>query len=665
MSLLPNQLELLAPAKTAEIGREAILHGADAVYIGGPAFGARHNAGNSISDLAGLVEFAQPYHVRIFATLNTILHETELESARKQIWELYDAGVDALIIQDMGLLMMDLPPIELHASTQCDIRSPEKARFLADCGFSQLVLARELSIPDIQAISTHVAGTDTALEYFIHGALCVAFSGQCYISHAQTGRSANRGDCSQTCRLPFTLTDQDGGVVAYEKHLLSMKDNNQSDNLLALIKAGIRSFKIEGRYKEAPYVKNITAHYRQLLDGILEQRSDLAPASSGKCTYTFSPNPEKTFHRGSTDYFATGRKEDIGAFDSPTFVGLPLGVVTRITDDALEIATSEPMSNGDGLNYTHKRTVFGLQANVVKLLGTDADGLQQWRITPNEPLHTLTGLKVGIPVNRNRDHAWELALLKKSADRRIPVHLTLKDKRPNQITLSIHDREGNIGRANIEHPLTSANDTNEAAAQKLRQGLAKLGNTQFVAINGVADIELLLEVPWFIPPSVLNALRREAVENLAQARLKNWPQPQRKPAIAPPVPCPETSLAYLANIYNSSAKQFYEQHGVQLIDLAYEAHQESGEVSLMITKHCLRYSFNLCPKQAKGIQGVMGQVRADPMTLINGKDKLTLRFDCRACEMHVLGKIRKSVLQLPPTTHTPPPKEAMIQFYRK
>ena len=300
MSLLPHQLELLAPAKTAAIGREAILHGADAVYIGGPSFGARHNAGNEVSEIAGLVAFAHRFHARIFVTLNTILHDAELEPARALIHQLYDAGVDALIVQDLGILELDIPPIQLHASTQCDIRSSEKAKFLADVGFSQIVLARELTIEQIGAIHQAV-GDHATIEHFIHGALCVAYSGQCNISHAQTGRSANRGDCSQACRLPYTLTDNQGRVVAFEKHLLSMKDNDQSANLEALIDAGVRSFKIEGRYKEMGYVKNITAHYRLLLDRILDRRPEFTPAASGHSNILFTPNPDKSFHRGHTE----------------------------------------------------------------------------------------------------------------------------------------------------------------------------------------------------------------------------------------------------------------------------------------------------------------------------------------------------------------------------
>ena len=318
MSLPKHHLELLSPARDTAIAKEAILHGADAVYIGGPGFGARHNASNSVADIAELVQFAHLFHARVFVTLNTILHEDELEPARQMIWQLYEAGIDALIVQDMGVMEMDLPPIEIHASTQCDIRTLEKARFLDNAGFSQLVLARELNLEEIGNICRNV---DSAVEFFIHGALCVAFSGQCNISHAQTGRSANRGDCSQACRLPYTLKDDQGRVVAFDKHLLSMKDNNQTDNLIHLVDAGVRSFKIEGRYKDMSYVKNITAHYRRELDAILEQRPHLARASSGRTEHFFTPDTDKTFHRGSTDYFVSDRKVDIGAFDSPTFTG--------------------------------------------------------------------------------------------------------------------------------------------------------------------------------------------------------------------------------------------------------------------------------------------------------------------------------------------------------
>lgn len=643
MSLLAHELELLSPAKTAEIGREAILHGADAVYIGGPAFGARHNASNPLEDIAALVKFAHGYRSRIFVTMNTIMHDSELELARKQIWQLYEAGVDALIIQDMGLLELDLPPIQMHASTQCDIRTVERAKFLGNAGFSQLVLARELTIEQIKKIRAEV---DTPLEYFVHGALCVAFSGQCYISHADTGRSANRGDCSQACRLPYTLTDGQGRVVAFDKHLLSMKDNDQSRNLEALIDAGIRSLKIEGRYKDMGYVKNITAHYRLLLDEILERRPELARASSGRTEVFFTPDVDKNFHRGHTDYFATGRQDDIGAFDSPKYLGVKLGTVTRLGSDHFDLLTDGPMANGDGLNYMVKRASAGIQANTVQKLGEDDEG-QRWRVFPNEPMSALTGLKPGIEIHRNRDHQWEAALNKKSSERKVGVQLTLSD-RADGLTLTVTDEDGITSSTTAVLALQPAQQAAQAEAA-LRTSLGKLGNTMFAADS----VALQLSQPWFVPSGAINALRRDAVAAHEAARLAAWQRPPRKAPAEPPAVYPDTQLTYLANVYNEKARAFYFKHGVQMIDAAYESHEEAGEVPLMITKHCLRFSFNLCPKQAKGVQGVQGQVKAEPMTLVSGEERYTLRFDCKPCEMHVVGAMKPGILHSPPPSAVP------------
>jgi putative protease len=643
MSLLAHQLELLSPAKTAEIGREAILHGADAVYIGGPAFGARHNASNTLEDIASLVEFAHRYRARIFVTMNTILHDAELETAEKQIRQLYDAGVDALIVQDMAMFELDLPPIQLHASTQCDIRTVEKAKFLSQVGFSQLVLARELTIEQIRAIRAEV---DTPLEYFIHGALCVAFSGQCYISHADTGRSANRGDCSQACRLPYTLSDGQGRVVAYEKHLLSMKDNDQSRNLEALVDAGIRSFKIEGRYKDMGYVKNITAHYRLLLDEILERRPELARASSGRTEVMFTPDVDKNFHRGHTDYFAQGRQESIGAFDSPKYVGVELGTVARIGGDNFDLVTHSPMANGDGLNYMHKRETVGIQANTVQKLSEDDEG-QRWRVFPNEGLATLPGLKVGTVIHRNRDHQWEATLTKKSSERKVRADLRLEDTAEG-LRLTVSDEDGITTTTGASLALQPAQQADQALAG-LRASLGKLGNTMFEA----GAIEVALSQPWFVPASAINGLRRDAIAAQEAARLAAWQRPERAQPVEPPAAYPETQLSYLANVYNEKARAFYRKHGVQLIAAAYESHEEPGEVSLMITKHCLRFSFNLCPKQAKGVQGVQGQVRAEPMTLVSGDETYTLKFDCKPCEMHVMGAMKPGILNSPPPSAIP------------
>lgn len=639
MSLPKHHLELLSPARDVGIAREAILHGADAVYIGGPSFGARHNACNEVSEIAELVKFARRYHARVFTTINTILHDDELEPARTLIHQLYDAGVDALIVQDLGVLELDIPPIELHASTQTDIRTLARAKFLDQAGFSQLVLARELNLQEISAIA---AETDAAIEFFIHGALCVAFSGQCNISHAQTGRSANRGDCSQACRLPYTLKDDQGRVVAFEKHLLSMKDNNQSANLRALVEAGVRSFKIEGRYKDMGYVKNITAYYRQLLDEILEDRTDLARASSGRTAHFFVPDPDKTFHRGSTDYFVTDRKVDIGAFDSPTFTGLPVGQVEKVGKRDFIAVTEEPLSNGDGLNVLVKREVVGFRANVAELKGEfEEDGQKRYRyrVEPNEMPEGLFRLRPNHPLSRNLDHNWQQALLKTSAERRIGVRWQAK-LREQRLQLTVTSEEGVSVSVALDGPFGAANKP-EQALDGLRDLLTQLGTTEYHAL----DVSLDAPQAFFVPNSQLKALRREAIEQLTAARVAAHPRGSRKAESCPPPVYPESHLSFLYNVYNQKARDFYHRHGVQLIDAAYEAHEEPGEVPVMITKHCLRFSFNLCPKQAKGVTGVRTKVA--PMQLVHGDEVLTLKFDCKPCEMHVVGKMKGHILDLP------------------
>ena len=631
----PHQLELLAPARDADIGIEAVNHGADAIYIGGPSFGARAAAANDIADIARLVDHAHRFNARVFVTLNTILRDDELEPARQQIWQLYDAGVDALIVQDMGLLQLDLPPIQLHASTQTDIRTPEKARFLQDVGLSQIVLARELDLGQIAAIRA-ATQPETTLEFFVHGALCVAYSGQCYISHAHTGRSANRGDCSQSCRLPYQVTDMAGRIVAHDKHVLSMKDNNQSDNLEALIDAGIRSFKIEGRYKDMGYVKNITAHYRTLLDDIIERRPQFARASSGRTTFAFTPDPEQNFNREFTDYFVGGRRDDIGAFDTPKNPGLAIGYVSKVGDKWVELHADSPdtlLNNGDGLcYYTLQKDLAGLAINRAEKMG---EGV--WRVFPREPIASFKDLRAGTAVNRNRDMNWVRMLDKPSSERRIGVWLRL-DETADGFALTLTDEDGHSATVNASHAKETAQDAAKAEAS-LREHLGKLGTTPFAAMG----IALELSQPWFIPASFINALRRDAVAALEAERAAAYVRPLRVQAAEPPATYPEDTLSYLANVYNHKARDFYAKHGVQIIAAAYESHEETGEVSLMITKHCVRYSLSLCPKQAKGVTGVQGTVRAEPLTLINGSEKLTLRFDCKPCEMHVVGKLKPAV----------------------
>ena len=649
-----HTLELLAPARDAAIGIEAINHGADAVYIGGPSFGARDKAGNPITEIEQLCRHAHRFGARIFVTHNTILRDDELEDARRLAWDLWHAGVDALIVQDMALLELDLPPIQLHASTQTDIRTPQKARFLQDAGFSQMVLARELDLKQISAIRAQVQ--HAVLEFFIHGALCVAYSGNCYISHAHTGRSANRGSCSQECRLPYTVTDAQGRIVAHDKHVLSLKDNNQSANLHALVDAGIRCFKIEGRYKDMGTVKNVTAHYRQLFDALLEERPDLAASSDGRCRYTFTPDPDRGYNRGATDYFVNGRQIDIGAFDTPKHAGMPVGHVVKLGPDHFDVdadSAAIALNNGDALTWWDLQgELQGVPINIAKALGG-----RGWRLFPNAPMATLKDLRKGVAISRNRDMAWDRVLEKKSAERRIAVDIFLRDVKGG-FELDITDERGHHASVRVKHVHEAAQDAarNEAT---LREHLARLGGTLFEARH----VQLALAQPWFVPASVANALRRDAVAALEAARAAAFTRLPRAQPVEPPAPYPEDTLTYLANVYNAKAAAFYAKHGVKVVDAAYESHEELGEVSLMITRHCVRWSLSLCPKQAKGVVGVQGTVRAEPLTLVNGNDKLTLRFDCKPCEMHVVGRMRKNVLR----DAAKDAKEAAavpMQFYR-
>ncbi len=619
MTRIQHPLELLAPAKNADFGIEAIKHGADAVYIGGPSFGARYGAGNDVADIRRLCDFAHRYRAKVFVALNTILHDSELEDSRQLAWQLYDAGVDALIVQDMGLLELDLPPIQLHASTQTDIRNPAKAKFLEDVGFSQIVLAREMSIDEVKTVAE---ATTLSLEYFVHGALCVAYSGQCYISQAHTGRSANRGECSQACRLPYTLVDEKGKVITENQHLLSMKDNNQTENLLALVEAGVSSFKIEGRLKDLSYVKNITAHYRQLLDDIIAAHPQYSRASSGRSTYTFEPQPDKTFNRGYTDYFAGGRQDDIGAFDTPAFVGELIGEVTEIGDGWIAVNSEQAFHNGDGVCFHDANgDVMGMRIN-------RAEGD---KLFPAEMPKELTE---GATLFRNRDQEFERALEKDSADRRVSIKPVLTET-DAAFVLTLTDEDGISASAELPRSEKIGSElaqNPEQALAKLQENLSKFGNTIFIA----EPVELQLSQAWFLPVSAVNALRREATEQLEAARMASYQRPPRAQPAANPVPYPQDELTYLGNVFNTKARQFYEKHGVKLIEEAYEAGNEKGMVSLMITRHCLRYSFNLCPKEVK-------HLKPDPMTLMNGSEKLILKFDCKACEMHVIGKMKKGV----------------------
>ena len=601
-----RKIELLAPARNLECGIEAINHGADAVYIGAPKFGARAAAVNSLEDIAALVEYAHLYNVRIYVTVNTILKEEELKETEEMIRELYRIGVDALIVQDMAIAKLELPPIPLHASTQMDNRTVDKVKFLRDAGFQQVVLARELSLREIGKI--HEACPDIPLEVFVHGALCVSYSGQCYVSQACFGRSANRGECAQFCRLPFSLVDAEGKMIAKDKHLLSLKDLNQSEELEALLDAGASSLKIEGRLKDVSYVKNVTAAYRQKLDAIFARRKEYTRASSGKCRFDFKPQLDKSFSRGFTRYFLHGRSKDIFSFDTPKSLGEEMGTMKESRGNYLTVAGVKSFSNGDGVCYLDEQgRLQGFRINRVD--GNKLYPQEMPRIKPRTMLY------------RNFDQEFERILARKSSERKIAVcillaennfgfSLTMTDEDDNSVTLTLpRDRE----------------PARTPQADNLKNQLAKLGNTPFEAER----IDIDFSENWFIPASVLSELRRQLVEQLIIARKVNY---RRELAVWKPTThtFPQQTLSYLSNVMNTRAASFYQDHGVKEVEPAYEKQPVEAAV-LMFCKHCLRYSMGWCP-----IHQRERSPYKEPYYLVgtDGK-KFRLSFDCKNCQMKV------------------------------
>ena len=601
-------IELLAPAKNLECGIEAINHGADAVYIGAPRFGARAAAGNSIEDIKALVEHAHLYNARIYVTVNTILHDEELPETEKMIWELYRAGVDALIIQDMGITRLNLPPIALHASTQMDNRTPEKVKFLSDIGFRQVVLARELSLDEIKKI--HDTCPETLLEVFIHGALCVSYSGQCYVSQACYGRSANRGECAQFCRLAFDLVDSNGKTIEQNKHLLSLKDMNQSDNLEALLDAGATSLKIEGRLKDVSYVKNVTAYYRQKLDSIFKYRKEYVRASSGTVKTTFTPQLDKSFSRGFTDYFLRGRNPGIFSFSTPKSLGEEVGTVKEIRGNYFTVAGVKSFNNGDGLCYIDDNG---------RLQGFRVNRVENNKLFPQD----MPKLKPKTRLYRNFDQEFEKLMQKKSAERKMAVDICLTENNFG-FTLSFTDEDDNSVSITLERAKEPARTPQ---ADNLRNQLSKLGNTPFEA----NDIKIDLSDNWFIPSSELSELRRNAVEKLLEARRINYRREVFRLKESK-TKFPVSTLTYLGNVMNSSAAEFYKNHGVLKVMPAFEKEQPKDAV-LMFCKHCIRYSMGWCPVHHK-----VRSLFREPYYLVSSDGRrFRLEFDCKQCQMKVLA----------------------------
>jgi len=574
-----KKIELLSPAKDVAVGMAAIDHGADAVYIGGPDFGAREKASNSIEDIERLCRHAAMYDARVYVTLNTLLYEHEQERARSIAYGCWNAGVDALIVQDMAMLQLDLPPIPLHASTQCDNLTVEKVQHLEQLGFEQVVLGRELSLKQIREIR---GKTTVPLEFFVHGALCVSHSGQCFLSQHIGNRSANRGACAQPCRLPWDLLDENGKVLIKNRHLLCLKDLNNSAHLEELIDAGITSFKIEGRLKDADYVKNVTAYYRQKLDEIINCRADLEPASRGRCSYTFEVNPEKSFNRGFTDYFINGRQKGIGSPFTPKSMGEYIGEVSWCNPLRMEIVTDKTLHNGDGLCFLNQdNELVGLRADVVNI---GRDGVHT--VSTNRPHGAFRGAKI----YRNYDLEWQKQVEASTGNRKMDMDLVLSETETGyELSASLCTDTPRVS-ASVTCDKITANNP-EKATENIRKKALQWGDTVFNPVN----LELQFTEPRLIPASVIGEMKRDLVVRLTDALVENH---RNNRSCKDARPCVST-----------------------------ETDPDAIPSALMTCHHCIRYANGMCSKET-------GQ-RATPLYIRNGSNTFRLEFDCRNCLMTV------------------------------
>ncbi|MBP5798467.1 MAG: U32 family peptidase [Prevotella sp.] len=591
-------LELLAPAKNLECGIAAIDHGADAVYIGASHFGARVAAGNSIDDIRKLCEYACPFGVKVYATVNTIVFDEEIDDIRQLITDLQNVGVTAVLVQDMAVLqLLKGTTLQPHASTQTDNRTSEKVRWLRDVGFVRAVLARELSIDEIAEIHREVP--DIELEVFVHGALCVSYSGLCYASQFCFGRSANRGECAQFCRMKFSLLDAEGMEVEHDRYLLSLKDMNQSNHLLELIEAGASSFKIEGRLKDVGYVKNVTAAYSQRLNEIIRRFPDkYCRSSRGECRYTFTPDLNKTFNRGYTTYFLHGRQPNIASFDTPKAMGEFVGTVKELRHDSFNVAGTTCFANGDGLCFfNEEHQLEGFRAN---------------RVVGNRiyPYRMPEGLRPGMRLYRNNDQELERLLSKSSAERRIPVRLSLR-----VVDDGFELSSGSINvRMTVEHQ-----QAQKPPRENIIRQLSKMGDTIYTC----EEVSIPDDFNYFIPNSVLSDMRRQLIEKLNNhdGRLLMGSQPVIKESS----PVISYSYPYLYNIANHVACDFY---GAKEL-VAYEL--KGGEGPIMQCRHCIRYALGYCVKH-----GGKRPVWREPLSLVLGDGRrFRLEFDCKNCQMNV------------------------------
>ena len=664
-----TSLELLAPAKNLACGIAAIDHGADAVYIGASRFGARSAAGNSIDDIRQLCEYAHPFGVKVYVTVNTILYDDEIDATRQLLQDLQTIGVDAILVQDMAILELsasilplsrgsqkgsDHPFPRLHASTQTDNRTPEKVRWLRDLGFSRVVLARELSVEEIAEIHREVP--DVELEVFVHGALCVSYSGLCYASQYCFGRSANRGECAQFCRMKFSLVDSEGREVERDRYLLSLKDMNQSDHLLELIEAGATSFKIEGRLKDIGYVKNVTAAYSQRLNEIIRRYPDkYCRSSKGECSYTFTPDLRKTFNRGYTTYFLHGRQPEIASFDTPKAIGEYVGTVKELRGDSFNVAGVTSFANGDGLCFVTSSPPEsggvpvgrgGLNVGKGELVGFRANRVQGNRIWP---YRMPDGLRPGVRLYRNNDQEFERLMSRPSAERRIPIRLALRAVADGfTLSASILPLSRGSQRGSDQPPLSDSEHmgtvpmihfrAEHQQAQKppheniIRQ-LSKLGDTIYTC----SSVDIPADFNYFIPNSVLSDMRRSLVALLRSEesgkRKENTSAAgsREKGNLVPPYPRtsapPNYPYTYLYNISNHLSQQFYGAKDLSAYEL------RGGDGPIMQCRHCIRYALGYCVKH-----GGQRPTWKEPLSLVLGDGRrFRLEFDCKHCQMNVFS----------------------------
>lgn len=602
---IKTKVELLAPARDLECGMAAIHYGADAVYVGAPKFSARKAVGLSLKDIEILINEAHKYWGRVYVALNTILYDEEFDEAHSIIRSVYSMGADGLIIQDLGLLELDLPPIPLIASTQIHNYNVAHIQFLEQVGFQRVILARELSLEDIKKIRNK---TSLELETFIHGALCVSFSGRCYVSYGTQHRSANRGECAQPCRLPYSLSTLDGKTIAENEYLLSLKDLNLSRHLSDLLSAGVTSFKIEGRLKDISYVKNVTAFYRQQLDAILSSDKHFEKSSSGKIFFTFNPEPSKTFNRGFTTYFLYGRQKDILSRFTPKSIGACVGKVKEVRGNYVRIDSKEQFRPGDGLCFFDSEN---------KLCGTRVEKVEG----SNLILAESNGITIGTELFRNYDAAFDRELNHNTTKRKIPVTVDFNEL-PSAFELIAVDEDGNTAR--IERALTHSPAKNkELAMRTLQTQLSKSGGTIF----DVKKVKLNIAVPYLFTIKELNNIRRDVLQQLERERTARFPKKVVQRKENPLAAFLEKALNYSYNVSNSYVEQFYKRFGVEKIEKAFELTDDHNGKVVMTTKHCLRFYFDLC----NGKKG-----KNEPLVLTGRGFRYLLSFQCNDCVMKVI-----------------------------